>query len=68
MRGPRQWHRVLVAAQLRLASNEGQVLIEYALILALVALATIGVLTALGKDLSGLLDRVSSQMASVPNP
>jgi Flp pilus assembly pilin Flp len=68
MRGPRQWDCVAVAAKLRLASDDGQVLIEYALILALVVLVTIGALTALGGDVSGLLHRISSQMESVTNP
>lgn len=51
-----------------LANDEGQVLIEYALVLALIAIVTIGALEALGSDISGLLHRVSSQMASVSNP
>jgi Flp pilus assembly pilin Flp len=68
MQGSREWHCVLVAAKLRLAGDEGQALIEYALVLALVVIVTIGALTALGGDLSGLLDRVSSHMESVTNP
>jgi Flp pilus assembly pilin Flp len=46
----------------------GQALIEYALILGLVALLTIGVLQAMGANLSGLLNKVSSGMSSVTNP
>lgn len=52
----------------RFAAEDGQVLFEYALILGLVALLTVGVLTALGKNVSGLLDHVSSTMSSVTNP
>jgi Flp pilus assembly pilin Flp len=37
-------------------------------LLSLVTLATIGVLRALGVDLSGLLNQVGTQMASVTNP
>jgi Flp pilus assembly pilin Flp len=52
----------------RLGEEDGQVLFEYALILALVAVVTIGVLTSLGHTVSGLLTQVSSSMASVTNP
>lgn len=68
MRAPRQWHRVRVAATLRLARDDGQVLMEYALILALVAVVTIGVLAALGGGLAGLLDQISTRMSTVTNP
>ena len=68
MRTPRAWHCGLVAARLRLDNDQGQVLLEYALLLSLVTLATIGTLRALGVDLSGLLNQVSTQMASVTNP
>jgi Flp pilus assembly pilin Flp len=59
---------VLFAAKLRLASDKGQVFIEYALILALVSVASIGVLRALGVGLAGLLDQNSTRMSSVTNP
>ena len=52
----------------RLDEEKGQVLFEYALILALVALVTIGILTSLGQTVSGLLNHVSSSMSSVTNP
>jgi Flp pilus assembly pilin Flp len=68
MRGPRQWHCVLLAVELRLASDKGQVLLEYALILALISVASIGVLRALGVGLAGLLDQGSNRMSSVTNP
>ena len=52
----------------RLGEEDGQVLFEYALILGLVALLTVGVLTSLGHTVSGLLQQVSSNMSSVSNP
>ena len=48
--------------------EEGQALIEYALILALIALLTIGVLQALGTNVSAVLNNVSTNMSAVPNP
>lgn len=62
------WHRFRTAARSRTAAAEGQVLIEYALILALIALLTIGVMQALGTNVSGVLNRVSTQMSAVSNP
>jgi Flp pilus assembly pilin Flp len=56
------------AVRERLAVEEGQALIEYALILGLVALLTIGVLQAVGANVSGLLNKISSNMSSVTNP
>ena len=60
--------RRLIESVKRLDEENGQVLFEYALILALVAVVTIGVLTSLGHTVSGLLNQVSSNMASVTNP
>ena len=54
-------HRIGVRAE------GGQALIEYGLILALIALLTIGALTAMGKSVSGLLGRVGGQMSQVLN-
>jgi Flp pilus assembly pilin Flp len=56
------------AVRKRLELQEGQALIEYALILGLVAVLTIGVLQAIGTNVSGLLDKLSSSMSSVSNP
>jgi len=58
----------LTAARHRLGGEEGQALVEYALILSLVAVLTIGVLQALGQNVSGILNRVSTTLSSVPNP
>ena len=69
MRGTQQnLSRLRTAARERLVMEDGQTLIEYALILGLVALLTIGVLQALGSNVSGLLNKVSSSMSSVTNP
>jgi Flp pilus assembly pilin Flp len=69
MRGTQQnLSRLRTAARERLVMEDGQALIEYALILGLVALLTIGVLQALGTNVSGLLNKVSSSMSSVINP
>jgi Flp pilus assembly pilin Flp len=48
-------------------AQEGQALLEYALVLGLVALVTVGVLTALGTNVSGILGQVSSNMTRVLN-
>ena len=56
------------AALRRLKSKKGQTLVEYALILGVVAVLTIGVLQALGVSVSGVLNRVSTSISAVPNP
>jgi Flp pilus assembly pilin Flp len=48
----------------KLLEDNGQALVEYALILALITVATIVVLTAVGQDINGLLARVDSAMRS----
>jgi len=60
--------QVLTAVRERLTAEEGQALIEYALILGLVALLTIGVLQAVGANVSDLLNKISTSMSSVTNP
>ena len=60
--------RLRTAARERLVMEDGQALIEYALILGLVAVLTIGVLQATGANVSGLLNQISSSMSSVSNP
>jgi pilus assembly protein Flp/PilA len=65
---PSNWHRFLTAVGHRLAREEGQALIEYALVLALIAVLTIGVLQALGQNISAGLSKVSSNMTAVSNP
>ena len=64
----RNLSRLVAAVRDRLVMQDGQALIEYALILGLVALLTIGVLQALGANVSDLLNKVRSSMSSVTNP
>jgi Flp pilus assembly pilin Flp len=49
---------------LNLKSKRGQTLVEYALILAVVAALAIGALTAMGGQVKGVVTTVTSQMAS----
>ncbi|HET8653577.1 MAG TPA: Flp family type IVb pilin [Gaiellaceae bacterium] len=42
--------------------EEGQALVEYALILALVAVVSIGALTLLGTNVSGVLNNIAGQI------
>jgi Flp pilus assembly pilin Flp len=62
------WRVRLTAACSRSAAEEGQALVEYALILALIAVLTIGVLQSLGHNVSAVLNKVSTSMSAVPNP
>jgi pilus assembly protein Flp/PilA len=62
------WRVRLTAAFRRSAAEEGQALVEYALILALIAVLTIGVLQALGHNVSAVLNKVSTSMSAVDNP
>jgi pilus assembly protein Flp/PilA len=61
-------YRFGFAVRERLGRQEGQALIEYALILGLVAVVVIGVLQAIGANVSGLLDKLSTSLSSVTNP
>jgi Flp pilus assembly pilin Flp len=45
-----------------LRDDDGQALVEYALILALVSVATIAMLTALGTDIGAILTQVSGAL------
>jgi pilus assembly protein Flp/PilA len=62
------WRLRLAAVLHHSAKQEGQALVEYALILALIAVLTIGVLRALGQNVSAVLNKVSTSMSAVPNP
>jgi pilus assembly protein Flp/PilA len=48
----------------RLAADEGQALVEYALILGLIAIAAVAILSAMGTDINGLLSRVDAALRS----
>lgn len=51
--------------RLRLRDEEGQALVEYALILALIAVFAIGALQALGTSVSDSLNYIASQIGAV---
>ena len=48
--------------KLNLRRDEGQALVEYALILFLIAVVCIGVLTALGKEVRSTLNAIANAM------
>ena len=56
---------VLLDARAQLVREEGQALVEYALILALITVVTIAVLQAMGVDLSKILNKVSTSLSSI---
>ena len=58
-------HGAYLALQDRLDREEGQALVEYALILALIAVVTIAVLQAIGVNVSTILNKVSTSLSSV---
>ncbi|HEY3463127.1 MAG TPA: Flp family type IVb pilin [Gaiellaceae bacterium] len=42
--------------------EEGQALVEYALLLALIAVVSIGILTTLGKSVSGIFSQINAKL------
>jgi pilus assembly protein Flp/PilA len=58
-------HGVFLALQARLEREEGQALVEYALILALIAVLSIAVLQALGVNVSRIFEKVNTQLSAV---
>ena len=52
------------ALQARTAREEGQALVEYALILGLVSVVAIALLSAVGTDITSLLTRVTDALQS----
>ncbi len=42
--------------------EEGQALVEYALLLALIAVVSIGILTTLGKSVSGIFSTINAKL------
>jgi Flp pilus assembly pilin Flp len=59
--------KVLRRVSRGVGAEEGQALLEYALIVGLVALLTFGVLQALGTNVSGTLGHISNTMSNVLN-
>jgi Flp pilus assembly pilin Flp len=57
-------HRIIMWLQAHTRSEEGQALVEYALILGLVSVVTIALLSALGADIGSVLSKVTSALAS----
>ena len=58
-------YSVYAAMRDRLGRQEGQALVEYALILALIAVVTIAVHQAIGVNVSAILNKVSTSLSSV---
>ena len=54
--------RALDALNGRLRRQEGQALVEYALILALVAVVAVGALTLLGTNISNMLSSIANSI------
>jgi pilus assembly protein Flp/PilA len=57
-----------LAVRERIEKEEGQALVEYALILALVSIVSILVLQALGLDIKGVFQRVETAVSNTPTP
>ncbi|HZC28703.1 MAG TPA: Flp family type IVb pilin [Gaiellaceae bacterium] len=57
--------RAYEALRVRLEREEGQALVEYALILALIAVVSIIVLNALGLNVSRIFNKVNTQLSAV---
>ena len=57
--------RAYEALRTRLEREEGQALVEYALILALIAVVSIIVLNALGLNVSRIFNKVNTQLSAV---
>lgn len=57
--------RAYAALRARLDREDGQALVEYALILALIAVVSIAILTALGVNVSRVFNSVNTQISAV---
>jgi pilus assembly protein Flp/PilA len=55
--------RVYAALNDRLKREEGQAMVEYALILALISIVTIGVLKLIGINITNLFNKVDSALS-----
>jgi pilus assembly protein Flp/PilA len=52
----------------RLRSEEGQAMVEYALILALISVIAIAALTAIGTNVNAIFEAIRDALAAVPLP
>jgi pilus assembly protein Flp/PilA len=59
-------YRVWVALRERIEREEGQALVEYALILALISIVSIFVLKALGLDIQNVFKTVETAVSNAP--
>ncbi len=53
---------MFVYIRARLAREEGQALVEYALIISLIAVLAIGALTLTGESITGILNSITSKL------
>jgi pilus assembly protein Flp/PilA len=53
-----------ISLRARLDREEGQALVEYALILGLISVVAIALLSAIGTDITNILSKVSTALAS----
>jgi pilus assembly protein Flp/PilA len=60
-------YEILSALRARAERQEGQALVEYALILALIAIVSIAVLKLIGVNVSRVFQGVNNQLDSVPS-
>jgi pilus assembly protein Flp/PilA len=58
-------HQLFFRIRDRVERQEGQALVEYALILALIAVVTIAVLQLIGVNVNKILNKVNSSLSSV---
>jgi pilus assembly protein Flp/PilA len=56
------WERMLKLIRERLGSEEGQALVEYTLIVSLIAVVCVGALTIMGHDLRDLIGSIAGQV------
>lgn len=48
--------------------EEGQGMVEYALIIALISIAVVTLLTAVGTDIGGIFTKISNRLKGVADP
>jgi pilus assembly protein Flp/PilA len=58
-------HGAYLALRARLDREEGQALVEYALILALIAVVSIAILQAMGVNVSRIFNKVNTALSNV---